>query len=53
VLARFTAAERELVDAAVGRAADAVEAWVRDGLDAAMNRFNMGPEPPASAGATG
>ena len=40
VLARFEAAEREVVDEALGRAADAVETFVADGIDAMMNGFN-------------
>ena len=40
VLSRFSRDERDSVDDAVKRAADAVEAFVADGLDAAMNRFN-------------
>lgn len=40
VLARFDRAEREAVDASVARAADAVELFVEQGIEAAMNRFN-------------
>lgn len=40
VLAAFARAERPVVEAAVARAADAVEAFVVDGSEAAMNRFN-------------
>jgi peptidyl-tRNA hydrolase, PTH1 family len=40
VLAPFAAEERETVGEMVRRAADACEAWVRDGADVAMNRFN-------------
>ena len=32
--------ERETVDEMIRRAADACEAWVREGVDAAMGRFN-------------
>jgi PTH1 family peptidyl-tRNA hydrolase len=45
VLQRFTASEREPVSAAVGAAADAVELWVTQGTDAAMNRVNAAPGP--------
>ena len=41
VLSKFPPNEREVVERAVNRAADAVEAFVSDGLQAAMNRFNM------------
>jgi PTH1 family peptidyl-tRNA hydrolase len=40
VLARFDAGERGIMEDSVARAADAVEAFVGDGLAAAMNRFN-------------
>ena len=40
VLAPFAADERETVDEMIRRAADACEAWVREGVDAAMGRFN-------------
>ena len=40
VLSRFRPEERETIDDAILRAADGVELWLRDGLDAAMNRVN-------------
>ncbi len=40
VLAPFAADERETVDGMIRRAADACEAWVREGVEAAMGRFN-------------
>jgi len=40
VLSPFAKAEREALDAAVDRAAEAAETWVARGLEAAMNRFN-------------
>ena len=40
VLRDFTAAERKDLDFHVDRAADAVEALVRDGLESAQNRYN-------------
>jgi peptidyl-tRNA hydrolase, PTH1 family len=40
VLNRFGKRERAEVDVTVQQAADAVETIVRDGVDAAMNRFN-------------
>lgn len=44
VLARFDADERTVVDEAIGTAADASEAFVADGIAAAMNRFNRKTE---------
>jgi peptidyl-tRNA hydrolase, PTH1 family len=41
VLSRPSKADRELLDAAVERAADAVELAVREGIEAAMNRYNQ------------
>lgn len=40
VLAGFSAGERERVEELVERAADAVAAWLVEGVEAAMNRFN-------------
>ncbi len=40
VLSRFTPDEREVIDQVVATAADAVERWLSEGIDAAMNRFN-------------
>jgi len=40
VLSPFAAEEREAVEEMIRRAADACEAWVREGIDAAMGRFN-------------
>jgi len=40
VLSKFDRDERETIDRAVQRAADAVETFVADGIDLAMNRFN-------------
>lgn len=42
VLTRFTPEERAVMDPALERAADAVETAIREGLHAAMNRFNAG-----------
>ncbi len=44
VLSKFTREERDLVDAAIGRAADAAETFVRDGIGQTMNRFNAAGE---------
>ncbi len=40
VLSRFGRDEREAVEDAIGRAADAVELFVAEGIEAAMNKFN-------------
>ena len=41
VLSKFPPSERDVVDRAIARAADAVETYVTDGLHLAMNRFNV------------
>jgi peptidyl-tRNA hydrolase, PTH1 family len=43
VLAGFDADERPVIDEAIGRAADASELFVAEGIEAVMNRFN-GPD---------
>jgi PTH1 family peptidyl-tRNA hydrolase len=40
VLSKFTAEERDEVDIATQRAADATEVWLRDGIDKCMNQYN-------------
>jgi peptidyl-tRNA hydrolase, PTH1 family len=44
VLDRFTAVERERLAAVLPRAADAVTALIRDGLDSAMTEYNRAPD---------
>jgi len=43
VLGRFAPAERPQIAQAIRTAADAVECWLREGIDTAMNRFNPAP----------
>ena len=40
VLGTFDHAERAAMDETFARTIEAIEVWVRDGIDAAMNRFN-------------
>jgi PTH1 family peptidyl-tRNA hydrolase len=40
VLSRFSKRERAEIDVTIEQAADAVEAIITDGIDAAMNRYN-------------
>jgi len=40
VLSTFDSDERELADEAVATAADAVELWLTEGIEAVMNRYN-------------
>jgi PTH1 family peptidyl-tRNA hydrolase len=44
VLSPFTPAEEAALAPVVQRAADACESWLRDGIDAAMSRFNGAPD---------
>ena len=47
VLARFDDDERGEVENAIARAADAVETFLAEGIEAAMNRYNRAEEPPS------
>ena len=47
VLGRFKPSERAAAEESFDRAADAVEAWLADGIDRTMARYNGGPEPGA------
>jgi peptidyl-tRNA hydrolase, PTH1 family len=47
VLARFDDDERDEVDRAIARAADAVETFLAEGIEAAMNRYNRAEESPS------
>ena len=40
VLGRFRPSERPVIDDAVALAAQAVEAWIRQGIEACMNQYN-------------
>ncbi len=40
VLSNFEGDERKLMDETFARAADAIDAWLADGINAAMNKFN-------------
>lgn len=42
VLSKFTADDRAEMEIAVSRAADAVECWVKDGIESCMNQYNAG-----------
>ncbi len=44
ILSRFSKKERPAVDEAIATACEALETFVADGIDAAMNRFNRSPE---------
>ena len=44
VLGRFTEEEREVISAAVLRAADATEVFIESGIGPAMNMFNAAPK---------
>jgi len=44
VLSRFDSDEQDAVNAALARGADAVECWIRDGLDRMMGLFNRPEE---------
>lgn len=46
VLGKFSEEDRLAMDKAVRRSADAVEVWVRDGIQTAMNKFNANPNKP-------
>lgn len=40
VLGKFGAAEQKLMDEAINRTGDALECWVKQGIDRAMNEYN-------------
>lgn len=44
VLGKFAADDRDIIDEAIVRSADATEVWIAEGMNAAMNRFNADPE---------
>ena len=45
VLSPFDGNERPIATQAINRAAEACDAWIVDGVDVAMNRFNITEEP--------
>ncbi len=49
VLSRFSKKERPVIDEAIASAAEALELFVAEGIDAAMNRFNRSPEEPSES----
>lgn len=44
VLGRFTPEQRPKMDASVDRAAGAIMSWIENGINAAMNKFNVAEE---------
>jgi len=44
VLGRFSDMQRPVVSQAVKRAVQAIETWIGQGVETAMNRYNAGPE---------
>ncbi len=40
VLGRFEGDERKVMDETFARAVEAIDVWLRDGIDAAMNKYN-------------
>jgi PTH1 family peptidyl-tRNA hydrolase len=51
VLSRFSPQEQPIIDEALQSAADAVEAIITEGVQAAMNRFNAQNRVAGSGGA--
>ncbi|MEX2215810.1 MAG: aminoacyl-tRNA hydrolase [Phycisphaeraceae bacterium] len=45
VLQRFSEAQMEQLVPTIEKACDAIECWVKQGVDAAMNKFNAGEAP--------
>jgi PTH1 family peptidyl-tRNA hydrolase len=53
VLERFSPEQEQALPALVATAADAIDAWLGDGLESAMNRFNRTPGPSENLGNSG
>ncbi len=47
VLAKFSPDEEQALAPLIASAADAIDAWLYQGLEVAMNRFNRDPSPPS------
>ncbi len=45
VLSRFRREEQDVMDQTIQLAADGIETWIREGLEATMNQFNAPPQP--------
>jgi peptidyl-tRNA hydrolase, PTH1 family len=43
VLQQFRSQERDVVERTIEMAADGIETWITEGIEAAMNRFNKSP----------
>jgi peptidyl-tRNA hydrolase, PTH1 family len=46
VLSKFSAEEKPQIGRAIDRATEAVETWIRQGIEPCMNQFNTDPVPP-------
>ena len=44
VTGRFNDSDRDVIDKAIVRCADATEEWIEHGMQTAMNKFNADPE---------
>ena len=44
VTGRFSDSDRDVIDKAIARCADATEEWIEHGMQTAMNKFNADPD---------